>query len=87
MVFHGDGSLLLDHETKTSRAETNASDHVPIRFIKLELVGSGPWSGASVKAGTSPMNYVELVEALIDMDGSAGGTHLIVRPMHGVWGN
>jgi len=80
-VFHGDGSLLLDHETRKIETETNALTTKDV--IKLEL-------DIAVEAGIVKMmdytnGYVDAVEALIDMDAiRKAGLRLIVDPMYGV---
>jgi phosphomannomutase/molybdopterin-guanine dinucleotide biosynthesis protein A len=80
-VFHGDGSLLLEHETRQVEIETNAL--TPKDVIKLEL-------DVAVEAGIVKMKdytngYVDAVEALIDMDViRKAGLKLIVDPMYGV---
>ena len=80
-VFHGDGSLLLDHETRQIELETNALTSKDA--IKLEL-------DIAVEAGIVQMKdytngYVDAVEALIDMDAiRKAGLKLIVDPMYGV---
>jgi phosphomannomutase len=80
-VFHGDGSLLLDDETRQIETETNAL--VEENVIKLEL-------DLALQAGivepadfTNP--YVDAVEALIDMQAIRNaGLNVIVDPMYGV---
>lgn len=80
-VFHGDGSLLLEHETRQVELETNAL--TPKDVIKLEL-------DLALEAGIVQMKdytngYVDAVEALIDMDViRKAGLRLIVDPMYGV---
>ena len=80
-VFHGDGSLLLDNETKAIAAETNAltTDDV----IKLELDLAMEAGIVTVKDFTN--DYVDAVEALVDMEAiRKAGLKLIVDPMYGV---
>jgi len=80
-VFHGDGSLLLDHETRQIEAETNklTTDDV----IKLELdiaVDAG-----IVQYGDFTNEYVDAVEKLIDLEAIRKATlRVIVDPMYGV---
>jgi phosphomannomutase len=80
-VFHGDGSLLLEHETRQVETETNALS--PRDVVKLEL-------DLALEAGIVKMKdytngYVDAVEALIDMDViRRAGLRLIVDPMYGV---
>ncbi len=80
-VFHGDGSLLLDNETRQIEAEANALtiDNV----IKLEL-------DLAVDAGILAKrdftnDYVDAVEKLIDMEAIRNAAlRVIVDPMYGV---
>jgi phosphomannomutase/choline kinase len=80
-VFHGDGSLLLDNETRQIEKETNqltAND-----VIKLEL-------DIALEAGIIEQRdftnaYVDAVEKLIDMTAIRNaGLRVIVDPMYGV---
>lgn len=80
-VFHGDGSLLLDNETRQIEKETNqltAND-----VIKLEL-------DIALEAGIVEKRdftnaYVDAVEKLIDMTAIRNaGLRVIVDPMYGV---
>jgi phosphomannomutase len=80
-VFHGDGALLLDHETRQIEAETNSlgAEHV----IKLEL--DLAFEAGIVKRGDFNNDYVDAVEALIDLDAiRSAGLKVIVDPMYGV---
>ena len=80
-VFHGDGSLLLDHETQQIEAETNAltADDV----IKLEL--DVALDAGIVQWGDFTNQYVDAVEALIDLQAIRNaGLKVIVDPMYGV---
>ena len=80
-VFHGDGSLLQDNETKAISAETNALTTEEV--IKLELDLATEAGIVTVKDFTN--EYVDAVEALIDMDAiRKAGLKLIVDPMYGV---
>ena len=80
-VFHGDGSLLLDDETKSIAAETNALTTADV--IKLEL-------DLTIEAGIVQIRdftneYVDAVEALLDMDAiRSAGLRIAVDPMYGV---
>ena len=80
-VFHGDGSLLLDHETQQIEQEANAL--TPKDVIKLEL-------DLAVEAGVVRWSdytngYVDAVEALVDMEAiRKASLKLIVDPMYGV---
>jgi phosphomannomutase len=80
-VFHGDGSLLLDDETRKIEAETNAlaADNV----IKLEL--DLALQAGIVESADFTNRYVDAVEALIDMQSIRdAGLNVIVDPMYGV---
>ena len=80
-VFHGDGSLLPDQETRQIEREANALTQADV--IKLEL-------DLAVEAGIVEKRdytnqYVDAVEALIDMDKiREAGLKVIVDPMYGV---
>lgn len=80
-VFHSDGSLLLDHETRQIEAETNAL--TPIDVIKLEL--DIALEAGIVKRKDYTNEYVDAVEALIDLNAIRNaGLKVIVDPMYGV---
>jgi phosphomannomutase/CTP:molybdopterin cytidylyltransferase MocA len=80
-VFHGDGSLLLDHETRQIEAETNAL--APERVIKLEL--DLALDAGIVERGDFTNEYVDAVEALIDLEAIRNAAlKVIVDPMYGV---
>ena len=80
-VFHGDGSLLLDHETRQIEAETNSL--VEVDCIKLEL--DMALEAGIVEWGDFTNQYVDAVEALIDLDAIRNaGLKVIVDPMYGV---
>jgi len=80
-VFHGDGSLLLDHETRQIEIETNAL--TPNQVIKLEL-DIGLEAGI-LEPGDFTNQYVDAVEALIDLDAiRKAGLKVMVDPMYGV---
>jgi phosphomannomutase len=80
-VFRGDGSLLLDNETRQIEAETNAL--TPQDVIKLELE-------LALEAGIVQRHdftnaYVDAVEKLIDLEAIRNaGLKVIVDPMYGV---
>jgi phosphomannomutase len=80
-VFHGDGSLLLDHETRGIEAETNRL--TPDEVIRVELdiaVESGV-----VEWGDFTNSYVDAVETLIDLEAIRNADlKVIVDPMYGV---
>jgi alpha-D-glucose phosphate-specific phosphoglucomutase len=80
-VFRGDGSLLLDDETKQIQTETNrlALDEV----IKLEL--DIALESGIVRRSDFTNEYVDAVEALIDLEAiRKAGLKVIVDPMYGV---
>jgi phosphomannomutase len=80
-VFHGDGSLLLDDETRVIAAETNALTTADV--IKLELDLAIEAGIVAVKDFTN--QYIDAVEALIDMDAiRKAGLRLAIDPMYGV---
>jgi alpha-D-glucose phosphate-specific phosphoglucomutase len=80
-VFRGDGSLLLDRETRQIAAETNALP--PERVIKLDL--DLALAAGIVEYRDYTNEYVDAVEALIDLDAIRNaGLKLIVDPMYGV---
>ncbi len=80
-VFRGDGSLLLDQETRQIEAETNAL--TPERVIKLEL--DLALAAGVVERRDFTNEYVDAVEALIDLQAIRdAGLKLIVDPMYGV---
>ncbi|HEX3744473.1 MAG TPA: NTP transferase domain-containing protein [Bryobacteraceae bacterium] len=80
-VFRGDGSLLLDRETRQIEAETNALP--PERVIKLDL--DLALAAGVVTRHDFTNEYVDAVEALIDLDAIRNaGLKLIVDPMYGV---
>ncbi|MGO9863258.1 MAG: sugar phosphate nucleotidyltransferase [Terriglobales bacterium] len=80
-VFHSDGSLLLDHETRQIEAETNAL--TPNDVIKLEL--DIALEAGIVKRKDYTNEYVDAVEALIDLNAIRNaGLKVIVDPMYGV---
>ena len=80
-VFRGDGSLLLDHETRQIEAETNALP--PQRVIKLDL--DLALAAGVVEQPDFTNEYVDAVEALIDLEAIRNaGLKLIVDPMYGV---
>ena len=80
-VFHGDGSLLLDHETRQIEAETNRLR--PEEVIKLEL--DVALQAGVVEWGDFTNSYVDAVELLIDLEAIRNaGLKVIVDPMYGV---
>jgi len=80
-VFHSDGSLLLDPETRLIEAETNAL--TPSDIVKLEL--DLALSAGVVERRDFTNQYVDAVEALIDLEAiRKAGLKVIVDPMYGV---
>lgn len=80
-VFHGDGSLLLDEETRQIEAETNRITAREV--VKLDL-------DIAIEAGIVcrrdlTNEYVDAVEKRIDLDAiRAANLKVIVDPMYGV---
>ena len=80
-VFHSDGSLLLDDETRQIEAETNSL--TPEDVIKLEL--DLALEASIVKRKDYTNDYVDAVEKLIDLEAiRKAGLKVIVDPMYGV---
>ena len=80
-VFRGDGSLLLDRETRQIEAETNALP--PERVIKLDL--DLALAAGVVERRDFTNEYVDAVESLIDLEAIRNaGLKLVVDPMYGV---
>jgi phosphomannomutase len=80
-VFHGDGSLLQDEETKQIEAETNALAVDSVIKLELDLA----LQAGIVEWGDLTNSYVDAVEALIDMPAIRNaGLNVIVDPMYGV---
>ena len=80
-VFHGDGSLLLDHETRQIEAETNALSTDDVVKLELDLA----LEAGIVKKQDFTNDYVDAVEKLIDLDAiRKAGLKVIVDPMYGV---
>jgi phosphomannomutase/CTP:molybdopterin cytidylyltransferase MocA len=80
-VFHGDGSLLLDDETRLIENETNAL--TPHEVIKLEL--DLALEAGIVERRDFTNEYVDAVEKLIDLSAiREAGLNVIVDPMYGV---
>ena len=80
-VFHGDGSLLLDHETRQVEKEANALTQNDVIKLELDLA----LDANIVEKRDFTNEYVDAVEALIDLDKiRAAGLKVIVDPMYGV---
>ena len=80
-VFHGDGSLLLDEETRQIEVETNRMTTNEV--IKLEL--DMALEAGIVRRRDMTNEYVDAVEKLIDLEVIRNaGLKVIVDPMYGV---
>jgi alpha-D-glucose phosphate-specific phosphoglucomutase len=80
-VFRGDGSLLLDEETRQITAETNRLTVNQVVKLDLDLA----LDAGIVKRRDMTNEYVDAVERLIDMDAiRKANLRLIVDPMYGV---
>lgn len=80
-VFHGDGSLLLDDETGQIQSETNRLALEEVIKIDLDIA----LESGIVRPGDFTNQYVDAVEALIDLDAiRQAGLKVIVDPMYGV---
>jgi phosphomannomutase/CTP:molybdopterin cytidylyltransferase MocA len=80
-VFHSDGSLLLDDETREIEAETNSLTINDVIKLELDLA----LEAGIVKRKDFTNEYVDAVEALIDREAiRKAGLKVIVDPMYGV---
>ncbi len=80
-VFRGDGSLLLDDETRKIQAETNRLAFEEVIKIDLDIA----LESGTVKRRDFTNEYVDAVEALIDLEAiRRAGLKVIVDPMYGV---
>jgi phosphomannomutase/CTP:molybdopterin cytidylyltransferase MocA len=80
-VFHGDGSLLLDHETRQIEKETNALTAADVIKLELDLA----LAAGVVQKRDYTNDYVDAVEKLIDLESiRKAGLKVIVDPMYGV---
>jgi phosphomannomutase/CTP:molybdopterin cytidylyltransferase MocA len=80
-VFHSDGSLLLDDETRQIETETNALTTSDVIKLELDLA----LEAGIVRRKDFTNAYVDAVEALIDMESIRNaGLRVIVDPMYGV---
>ena len=80
-VFHGDGSLLLDHETRQIEREANTLTQNDVIKLELDLA----LEAGIVEKRDFTNEYVDAVEALIDLDKiREAGLKVIVDPMYGV---
>jgi phosphomannomutase/choline kinase len=80
-VFHGDGSLLQDDETRQIECETNRLSLEDVIKIDLDI---GLETGIVLRKDFTN-EYVDAVEALIDLEAIRNaGLKVIVDPMYGV---
>jgi len=80
-VFHGDGSLLLDHETQQIEKETNSLTTEDVIKLELDIA----LDGGIVQYGDFTNEYVDAVEKLIDLEViRKAALRVIVDPMYGV---
>jgi len=80
-VFRGDGSLLLDEETRQIEAETNELTIDDVVKLDLDLA----LEAGIVQRRDYTNEYVDAVEALIDLETIRNaGLKVIVDPMYGV---
>ncbi len=80
-VFRGDGSLLLDDETRKIENETNRLTLDEVIKIDLDLA----LEAGVVRRRDFTNEYVDAVEALIDLNAIRGaGLKVIIDPMYGV---
>ncbi len=80
-VFHGDGSLLLDHETSQIEQEANALNSRDVVKLELDLA----LEAGIVEQKDFTNEYVDAVEKLIDLVAiREAGLRVIVDPMYGV---
>jgi alpha-D-glucose phosphate-specific phosphoglucomutase len=80
-VFHGDGSLLLDHETRQIEKEANALQHTDVIKLELDLA----LEAEIVEKRDFTNEYVDAVEKLVDLGKiREAGLRVIVDPMYGV---
>ena len=80
-VFRGDGSLLLDDETRQIEKEANALSQGDVIKLELDLA----LEAGIVEKRDYTNEYVDAVEALIDLEKiREAGLKVIVDPMYGV---
>jgi len=80
-VFHRDGSLLLDDETRQIEAETNRLTLDQVIKVELDLA----LEAGIVQRRDFTNEYVDAIEALIDLTAIRNaGLKVIVDPMYGV---
>ena len=80
-VFHGDGSLLLDDETRQIEKEANALQQNDVIKLELDLA----LEAGIVEKRDFTNEYVDAVEKLVDLVKiREAGLKVIVDPMYGV---
>jgi phosphomannomutase len=80
-VFHGDGSLLLDNETRQIEAETNRIKTPEVIKLDLDLA----MEAGIVQRRDMTNEYVDAVESLIDLEAiRRANLKVVVDPMYGV---
>ncbi len=80
-VFHGDGSLLLDDETRKIEDEVNSLTEDDVVKLDLDLA----IEGGIVSARDFTNAYIDAVEKLIDLEAIRNAAlKVIVDPMYGV---
>ena len=80
-VFHGDGSLLLSHETSAIEEETNRLTLNDVIKLELDLA----IDAGIVERADFTNDYVDAVEKLIDLEAiRKAALKIIVDPMYGV---
>ncbi len=80
-VFNGDGSLLLDDETRQIEVEANALGEKDVIKLELDLA----LEAGIVEKRDYTNQYVDAVEKLIDLNKiREAGLRVIVDPMYGV---
>ncbi len=80
-VFHGDGSLLLDGETRQIEAETNQITAKEVIKLDLDIA----LEAGIIQRRDFTNQYVDAVEQLIDLEAiRAANLKVMVDPMYGV---
>jgi phosphomannomutase/CTP:molybdopterin cytidylyltransferase MocA len=80
-VFHGDGSLLLDEETRQIETETNSITSRQVVKLDLDIA----LEAGIVQRRDMTNEYVDAVEKLVDLEAIRNANlKVIVDPMYGV---
>ena len=80
-VFHGDGSLLLDDETRQVESETNRITRGEVVKLDLDIA----LEGGIVQRADMTNEYVDAIEHFIDLESiRKANLKVIVDPMYGV---